>query len=42
MDGKESGSGKTTLAHLLLGLVTPTHGQVLYQSQDLQNMSAAE
>ena len=35
----ESGSGKTTLARLLLGLVTPTRGQVLYQGQDLQAMA---
>ena len=38
----ESGSGKTTLARLLLGLVTPTRGQVLYQGQDLQKMSHAD
>src|SRR5512137_1390711 len=38
----ESGSGKTTLARLLLGLVTPTRGQVLYQGQDLQTMAAAD
>jgi oligopeptide/dipeptide ABC transporter ATP-binding protein len=38
----ESGSGKTTLARLLLGLVTPTRGQVLYQGRDLQAMGAAE
>src|SRR5215510_809683 len=37
----ESGSGKTTLARLLLGLVAPTRGQVLYQGQNLQNMSHA-
>jgi len=35
----ESGSGKTTLARLLLGLVTPTRGQVFYKGQDLQEMS---
>ncbi len=38
----ESGSGKTTLARLLLGLVTPTRGQVLYQGRDLQTMGAPE
>src|SRR4030095_2154087 len=38
----ESGSGKTTLARLLLGLVTPTDGQVLYKGQDLQSMPQAE
>jgi peptide/nickel transport system ATP-binding protein len=35
----ESGSGKTTLARLLLGLMTPTDGQVLYKGEDLQRMS---
>jgi len=38
----ESGSGKTTLARLLLGLVTPTRGQVLYRDKDLTRLSAAE
>lgn len=38
----ESGSGKTTLARLLLGLVTPTSGQVLYQGRDLHVLSGAE
>jgi oligopeptide/dipeptide ABC transporter ATP-binding protein len=38
----ESGSGKTTLARLLLGLVTPTRGHVLYQGQDLQAMRHAD
>jgi peptide/nickel transport system ATP-binding protein len=37
----ESGSGKTTLARLLLGLVTPTSGQVCYQGQDLRAMGSA-
>ncbi|MHB1417335.1 MAG: ABC transporter ATP-binding protein [Chloroflexota bacterium] len=35
----ESGSGKTTLARLLLGLVTPTTGEVLYRGQNLRTMS---
>ena len=38
----ESGSGKTTLARLLLGLVAPTSGQVLYQGRDLHALSSAE
>ena len=31
----ESGSGKTTLARLMLGLIAPTSGQVLYKGHDL-------
>ncbi|MBP1775424.1 MAG: oligopeptide transport ATP-binding protein appF [candidate division NC10 bacterium] len=38
----ESGSGKTTLARLLLGLVSPSRGEVLYQGRDLQAMRSAE
>ena len=38
----ESGSGKTTLARLLLGLVAPTSGQVLYQGRDLHALSGKE
>ena len=37
----ESGSGKTTLARLLLGLVEPTEGAVLYKGNDLRKVSAA-
>ena len=37
----ESGSGKTTLGRLLLGLLKPTRGQVLYEGRDLQAMSRA-
>lgn len=35
----ESGSGKTTLAMLLLGFITPTSGQILYQGQDISRLS---
>lgn len=38
----ESGSGKTTLARLLLGLVTPTKGEVLYRGKDVQKLSGAD
>lgn len=38
----ESGSGKTTLARLLLGLIKPTDGTVLYKGRDLHALSAAE
>jgi oligopeptide/dipeptide ABC transporter ATP-binding protein len=34
----ESGSGKTTLARLLLGLIAPTSGQVLYKGTDLSRL----
>lgn len=38
----ESGSGKTTLARLLLGLMTPSGGRVLYGGKDLARLSRAE
>jgi oligopeptide/dipeptide ABC transporter ATP-binding protein len=38
----ESGSGKTTLARLLLGLITPTDGGVLYRGKDLRTLSGLE
>jgi peptide/nickel transport system ATP-binding protein len=38
----ESGSGKTTLARLLLGLTTPTSGQVLYHGHDVHSLSAGQ
>ncbi len=38
----ESGSGKTTLARVLLGLLPPTEGQVIYKGQDIAKMSRSE
>lgn len=38
----ESGSGKTTLARVLLGLVSPTSGQVIYRGHDVATMSGEE
>lgn len=38
----ESGSGKTTLARLLLGLIQPTEGEVLYKGRALRALSASE
>ena len=38
----ESGSGKTTLARLLLGIISPTEGEVCYKGKDIQKMSRAE
>lgn len=38
----ESGSGKTTLARILLGVISPTEGSVLYKGKDLQKLSRGE
>lgn len=37
----ESGSGKTTLTRLLLGLLSPTRGRVLWRGRDLADLDAA-
>jgi peptide/nickel transport system ATP-binding protein len=38
----ESGSGKTTLASIMLGLLGPTTGQVLYEGKDVSRLSGAQ
>src|SRR5438132_6091484 len=38
----ESGSGKTTLARLLLGLVSPTTGEVFYNGNSLRKLPHEE
>jgi peptide/nickel transport system ATP-binding protein len=38
----ESGSGKTTLARLILGIIQPTSGQILYRGRDIGEMSRRE
>jgi oligopeptide/dipeptide ABC transporter ATP-binding protein len=38
----ESGSGKTTMARLLLGLESPTSGEVLYRGKPLRRMGRKE
>lgn len=37
-----NGGGKTTLAKIIMGLVEPTDGQVLYNGQDITHMSITE
>jgi peptide/nickel transport system ATP-binding protein len=38
----ESGSGKTTLARILLGLIAPTTGTVLYRGEDVQALTGEQ
>ena len=38
----ESGSGKTTLSRLLLGVASPSSGQVLYRGKEVDKLSRAE
>jgi oligopeptide/dipeptide ABC transporter ATP-binding protein len=38
----ESGSGKTTLGRLLLGLSSPSEGEVRYRGKDLRGLSRSE
>ncbi|MDQ6674918.1 MAG: ABC transporter ATP-binding protein [Chloroflexota bacterium] len=38
----ESGSGKTTLANLLLGVISPTLGEVVYRGKSFHAMTSAE
>lgn len=34
----ESGSGKTTISRLILGLISPTYGEIIYKGRNVQEM----
>ena len=38
----ESGSGKTTLSRLILGLITPSKGEIYYRGKPLSQMNQDE
>ena len=38
----ESGSGKTTLGKLILGLLSPTEGEIFYRSKSLNDLNSSE
>ena len=37
-----NGGGKTTLAKIIMGLATPTSGQILWNGQDITNLGITE
>ncbi|MGC3975192.1 MAG: dipeptide/oligopeptide/nickel ABC transporter ATP-binding protein [Nitrospira sp.] len=38
----ESGCGKTTISKIILGLLKPTSGRIVYQGRDITNLSARQ